>query len=109
MTGKHYKWHKRWIVDVEAASATHESGLVARFLLLTLAESQMQAHEGDAVIGQCWTPDGREWGVVTTPELLQQVFDGLAQKNGRNNAHQMIARLAREAGEVWVWHKSKDN
>jgi hypothetical protein len=109
MTGKHYKWHKRWTVDVEAASATHESGLIARFLLLPLTESQMQAHEEDAAIGKCWTPDGREWGVVTTPELLQQVFDDLAEKNGRNNAHQMIARLAREAGEVWVWHKSKDH
>ena len=109
MTGKHYQWHKHWTVDIDAATATHDSGLVTRFLLLPLTESQIQAHERDAAIGTCWTPDGREWGVVTTPELLQQTFDNLAEKNGMHNAQQMIARLSREAGEIWVRHKSKEH
>jgi len=30
MTGKHRNWHRRWIVDLAACTATHESGLVVR-------------------------------------------------------------------------------
>jgi hypothetical protein len=30
MTGKHYGWHRRWIVDLAACTATHDSGLIVR-------------------------------------------------------------------------------
>jgi hypothetical protein len=30
MTGKHYGWHRRWIVDLAACTATHSSGLIVR-------------------------------------------------------------------------------
>lgn len=30
MTGKHRNWHRRWIVDLAACTATHDSGLVVR-------------------------------------------------------------------------------
>lgn len=30
MTGKHYNWHKRWTVDLDACTATHDSGLVVQ-------------------------------------------------------------------------------
>lgn len=109
MTGKHYNWHKRWTVDLEAASATHDSGLVARFLLLPLTEAQKQAHDDSAAIGKCWTLDGREWGVITTPELLQATFEALKTKHGPHNAQTMLARLAREAGEVWVRNKAREH
>lgn len=109
MTGKHYDWHKRWTVDLTAGSATHDSGLVVRFLLLPPTEAQIQAHESDTAIGKCWTPDGREWGAITTPELMQATFDALKEKNGPHNAQQMLARLAREAGEVWAWHKAREH
>ena len=102
MTGKHYQWHKRWAVSLEAASAVHESGLVVRFLGLPLSEAQMVAHDADAAIGKCWTPDGREWGIVTTPDILDATFGALKIKHGAGNAAQMIARLAREAGELWA-------
>ena len=106
MVGKHYNWHKRWKVDIEAATAVHESGLVARFHQLPITDEK--EHEGSTAIGKCWTPDGREWGVVTTPESLQKVFGDMSKTNGERNAQQMIARLAREAGETWVWHKSRE-
>lgn len=111
MTGRHYNWHTRWTVDVEAASATHESGLVARFLLLPLSESQVQASEtaGDTAIGKCWTPDGREWGVVAAAGNVRAVYDAMEAKNGPHNAPQMMARLAREAGELWAKHRTMDH
>lgn len=110
MTGKHYNWHKRWAVDLKAASATHDSGLVARFIALPLTEAQALEHGTDVAIGKCWTPDGCEWGVVTTQAAQGAVFDALTKNHGQYNAQKMLARIAREAGEVWVWqwHKSKD-
>lgn len=30
MTGRHYAWHRRWVVDLAACTATHDSGLVLR-------------------------------------------------------------------------------
>ena len=30
MTGKHYGWHRRWVVDLAASTATHDSGLIVR-------------------------------------------------------------------------------
>ena len=109
MTGKHHNWHKRWSASIEAASATHDSGLVVRFLLLPLSEAQITAHEQDAAIGKCWTTDGREWGVVTTPALLESTCEALRAKNGAGNAQQMLARLAREAGEIWTKAKSREH
>lgn len=109
MTGKHFAWHKRWAVSLETASATHDSGLVVRFLPLPLTPAQQQAHQRDSAIGKCWTPDGREWGAVTTPELLQAAFEALREKHGAGNAQQMLARLGREAGEVWAHAKALEH
>jgi len=55
------------------------------------------------------TPDGREWGIVTTPAMLEATFEALKSKHGPHNAQTMIARLAREAGEIWVWHTSREH
>ncbi|MEL5850146.1 MAG: hypothetical protein U7M05_12425, partial [Candidatus Igneacidithiobacillus chanchocoensis] len=30
MAGKHRNWHRRWIVDLAAGTATHDSGLIVR-------------------------------------------------------------------------------
>lgn len=109
MTGKHYQWHKRWSVDIEAASAAHDSGLVVRFLALPLTEERKHLHDADAAIGKCWTTDGREWGAVTTPVMLDGTFEALKLKHGAANAQQMIDRLAREAGEVWATAKNREH
>lgn len=109
MTGKRYKWQLRWTVDVQAASATHDSGLVVRFLSLPLTEAQKQEHDADVAIGKCWTPDGREWGIVTAPELLEATFEALKSQHGPHNAQAMLSRFAREAGEVWVQRKTREH
>lgn len=77
MTGKHYQWHKRWTVDLQAASATHESGLVVVFA----------PH-----------PEGGWDGRALNPN---EVFETLTKTHGAGNAQQMLTRLAREAGDVW--------
>lgn len=107
MSNKHFNWHKHWTVDLEAASASHDSGLVVRFWTLPLSEEQIQEHNSDVAIGKCWTTDGREWGAVTTPALLDSTFEILKFKNGPHNAQSMLARLAREAAEAWAWSKNK--
>lgn len=101
MAGKHYKWHKRWTVDLESATAKHESGFVANFVLLPLTESQKSDADGVAAIGKRRMNDGREFGIATASAVLQETFDTLKSKHGSGNAQQMIARLAREAGEVF--------
>jgi len=109
MTGKHYQWHRRWTVDLLAGNATHDTGLVVRFLALPLTEAQKREHDSDVAIGKCWTPDGREWGVLTQGAILEETFEHLKEKNGPHNAQAMLARLAREAGDVWVWHKAREH
>lgn len=109
MTGKHFNWRRRWTADLLNATAAHDTGLVVRFLALPLSEEQKRDHEADAAIGQCWTADGRQWGIVTTPDNQRAVFEALRARHGVNNAAQMVARLAREAGELWTWHKQQEH
>jgi hypothetical protein len=30
MTNKHFGWHKRWVVNLDQCTATHDSGLIVR-------------------------------------------------------------------------------
>lgn len=109
MTGKHYNWHKRWAFDMENASATHENGFVAMFLELPLSEEEKRNcdAEGICAIGQCWTDDEREFGIVTTSAILNKTFDALVEQHGEGNAQKMLARLSREAGEIFVYALKK--
>jgi hypothetical protein len=105
MTGKHFQWHKRWTVDLETGTATHHTGFVAAFVRLPLSEEQKAESDagGISAIGQCWMPDGRQFGIVTTMAMLDATFGQLSAKHGAGNAQQMIARLGREAGEAFEY------
>jgi hypothetical protein len=81
MTGKHYAWHKRWAVDLATRTATHETGLVARF-----------SEASDDLGG---------WSGELVQPAANAVLRDLVAKHGGHNAPKMIARLAREAGEVY--------
>lgn len=81
MTGKHYQFHKRWSVDPAASTATHETGLVVRFALATDGEGG--------------------WSGEFVQPGANEVLRELVAKHGGHNAPQMMARLAREAGEVY--------
>jgi hypothetical protein len=101
MTGKHYNWHKNWTFDPERAQVTHTSGFVAQILSLPLAE-------GICASGKCRSNDGREYGVVTTPDVLQATFDALRETHGAGNAQKMITRLVREAGAFFLRELQKN-
>lgn len=81
MTGKHYKWQARWRVDLAARTATHESGLVVHFAR---------------------NPDDDRWGGRAEETNAQSVYAGLVEDHGAHNAPQMMARLLREAGEIFT-------
>ncbi len=80
MTGKHYRWQARWQVDTAACEARHDSGLVMRF-----------ARAGD---------DAHAWN--GEPVNADETLRALLARHGPHNAPQMLARLAREAGEVYT-------
>nr|WP_319566298.1 hypothetical protein [uncultured Rhodoferax sp.] len=82
MTGKHYAFHKRWTVDMEARTALHESGLLVEF-----------------------TPKTGAGFVKVSTE--QPALDYLSAKNGRGNAGVMLERLKREASDVYLWAKEQ--
>lgn len=65
-------WRSRWTVDLEAATATHQNGLVVRF---APAEDEPGAYDGEVIAG----------------------LEALAGMDG-----QALARLMREAGDIYV-------
>lgn len=106
MTGKHHNWHKHWRLDVETASAVHDSGWTVRFV-------KPDTESISKIGGRCWTKDGREWLVLhaggddALNEWLQaQALRGLRDVNSVNSR---IARLMREAGALWVQSKAQEH
>jgi hypothetical protein len=79
MTGKHYRWQKRWAIDVDARKATHETGLVVAF--------ECAPHEEDRPRGQA----------LNAAETLA----ALIPKHGGGNAPIMLRRLAEEADRLY--------
>ncbi|MDR2092308.1 MAG: hypothetical protein LBP58_03175 [Azoarcus sp.] len=111
MTGKHYNWHKRWTFDPDLSRATHDSGFVVQYLLLPLSEEEKTACdvEGISAVGKCWTDDRREFGIVSTRQVLLETFESFKTEHGTENARAMIARLGREAGEFFVREMRRKN
>lgn len=85
MTGKHYNWHQRWKVDLSACTATHDSGLVVQF---KQAEDDPRAWDGSAVNSEAW-------------------FAGIKDTMPPQDLSKHVARLMREAGEVYQWQLKK--
>lgn len=77
MTGKHYRWQRRWVVDLAARTAIHDSGLIVAF-----SESRDGAIDGEAVNGDAWIAD--KWHSMPARDLERHA-----------------ARLMREAGDVY--------
>lgn len=83
MTGKHKNWHKRWQVDLSACTATHDSGLIFKFTLADDGE-----WDGSAVNLDSWQDSMA--GKMPLPDLAQHA-----------------QRLAREAGDAYLWQLKK--
>lgn len=79
MTSKHHRWQTRWRIDLAAALATHDSGLIVRFTEL---------------VGQRGAWDGVP---VDNPEVFAQ----LLAKHGPHNIGPHIERLKREASQLY--------
>lgn len=104
MTGKHYNWHRRWTLDAAARAATHDTGWAVRFV----TEAEYADMPPAEIGGRCWTEDGRVWIVLhqggeaaLTAWLEAQAATGLRD---RASIERRLARLMREAGELWVRH-----
>ncbi|MEW6647201.1 MAG: hypothetical protein AB1450_08390 [Pseudomonadota bacterium] len=65
-------WRSRWVVDLEAATAIHQIGLVVRF---APAEDEPGTYDGEVIAG----------------------LEALAGMDG-----QALARLMREAGDIYM-------
>lgn len=125
----HRNWHRRWTVDLESSSATHESGLVVRFLYLRHFENgyltdarhmslfvqsesewlkktiECLRYDGEGMLStiKYVTEDGVEWFATAKAENLERVRADLLASHGHHDAPQMLKRLCWEAGEAWVW------
>lgn len=108
MTGRHRYWHRAWTLDAAATAARHESGLTVRFEAEKATSVQA---DPPRVGGRCWTPDGRVYRVVFsgTEADLQAWMQEQARRGLRDQAslQARLARLMREAGELWVYHLTR--
>jgi hypothetical protein len=105
MTGKHYNWHKAWALDATQALATHDSGWRVSY---TPEVARPADAPPPAIGGLCWTRDGRRYVVSYTGTdadlqswLANQASRGLRDKK---SIEARVARLIREAGDLWVHH-----
>lgn len=78
MTGRHYSWHRRWIVDLEECTVTHDSGLIVRAVRIPT---------GDAI--------------DLLPVNLDAWQDKMLQTMPPANLVAHAQRLMREAAEVY--------
>jgi len=105
VTGKHYNWDKRWRLDPLTASAVHDSGW--RVIYELEAARPIDANP-PAIGGLCWTQDGRRYVVSYdgTEYDLNQWLAAQAERGlvDQNSVQARVARLMREAGELWVRH-----
>jgi hypothetical protein len=54
-------------------------------------------------LGDANAREVRHWLVLADSERLQAALDGLAARHGPEVAKQMVERIAREAGERWIF------
>lgn len=100
MTSKHYGWQAKWVVDLDARSATHDSGLTVDFEAVPMdRDAQLAPHTSycTGITGQRYLgrlrggEDGTRAFLATQPALR----DPASQAN-------RLRRLMREAGEVFT-------
>lgn len=85
MGGKHQNWHKRWTVDLSAGTATHDSGLIVRFVV---SNDTAGAWDGSAV-------NAEEW--------FASIKDSMPPRDLEKHA----ARLLREAGDAYLYQLNR--
>lgn len=77
MTGRHYRWQRRWVIDPVARTLTHDTGLILRA-----------------------TPDGPgEWEL--RPQNLGEWKTGALKRMDPLSLIKHVKRLMSEAAELW--------
>lgn len=80
MAGKHKGWYKKWTLDVDGETAVHESGFAVRY------NAGVPNVSMDESVIRIWASQQEARGV--------RGDDALAKR---------IARLLREAEDLWTW------
>lgn len=97
MTGKRRHWHRRWVVDLAAGTAAHDSGFAVAFAPgIALPRPLIGAYAYADGVGE-WTgtPLGGD-DAVHGWLLCQPALRDTASRERR------IGRLMEEAGRVWA-------
>lgn len=100
MSSKHYGWQARWAVDVDARTATHDSGLAVDFDAVPMAHDAQLA----PLTGYCTGTTGQRYlGRLRGGEDGARAFLA-TQPALRDPASQAnrLRRLMREAGEIFT-------
>lgn len=99
-------WRGRWTVDIEAASAAHGGGLIVDF-------APGLAQPPPPIGTLAYTSDGREWtGTLRGGEEAAQQWLKLSTQAALRDQRSIegrIARLMREAGQVWASAKNREH
>jgi hypothetical protein len=108
MTGKHYRWHKLWQLDADGAKASHASGLEVHYL----PEAAWPVGQAPPQVGgQGVSADGRRWIAfhVGGAAALDAWIKGQAAQGvrGADQLTTRLARLMREAVDLWLHHTNK--
>lgn len=97
MTGRHYNWHRRWVVDLAAGTASHDSGLTVAFTAgIVFPRPECGTH--------CYADGVGEWtGVPARGDDTLRAWL-LVNPNLRDPAsiNARLGRLMEEAGRVWA-------
>lgn len=103
MTGKHYNWHRRWVINLAAGTAAHDSGLTVAFVPgLTMPRPECGTYSYADGVGE-WTgmpacgDDTLKAWLILNPNLRDT-----QSINGR------LSRLMEEAGKVWARAKANE-
>lgn len=97
MTGKHYGWHRRWVVDLAASTASHDSGLTVAFTPgLIQPRPECGCYSYAEGVGEWTGVPARGDATLRTWLLLNPHLKDPGSINSR------LGRLMEEAGRVWA-------
>lgn len=134
MTLHRHLWHRAWQLDVAQARAVHlDLRLHVHYELLAtpLTSAELANHrslpdlltrprtDGRQAVGVAWVPpdkrlgpggrprppDRRQWLVLADAAAWAALVDRFVAAHGPDQGVNRLARLSREAGELWVYHQ----
>jgi len=103
VTGKHYNWHRRWVVDLAAMTAAHDSGLTVAFVQgITMPRPECGTYSYADGVGEWTGTPARGDDTIRAWLILNPNLRDIKSIEGR------LGRLMKEAGEVWARVQADD-